>query len=65
MNRLLSTFLLCTVAAGPAAAQAPTISGIFPPGGAAGSTVTASVSGGNLAEGLSVFAAQAHAGSES
>lgn len=55
MKRLLSAFLLCTASAAPAAAQAPALTGIFPPGGTAGSTVTATVSGSNLAEGQAVF----------
>ncbi len=39
----------------PAAAQAPSITAVFPPGGQAGTAVTATVSGGNLADVQAVY----------
>jgi hypothetical protein len=47
-----STLIGCAavlLSAGPALAQTPSITGIFPPGGRAGATVQATVSGGSLA----------------
>jgi pre-peptidase len=50
MKRLLYVCGFALLAAGPAGAQAPTITGVFPAGGQVGATVETTVSGANLAD---------------
>lgn len=54
MKRILLAAVILAPAL-PAAAQAPSITGVFPPGGQVGTAVTATVSGGNLADVQAVY----------
>lgn len=55
MKRLILSSVLLLLAAGRGWAQAPSISGIFPPGGRAGTTIDCTISGAALADAQSVL----------